>query len=120
MRFLWHSVRAENLPYESGTFDILTCASSFHHYPDQKRATREMRRVLNDNGKLMIIDGSRDGLLGKIIFGINRIVEGDVYHIFERELKEMLLSIGFYKVVQKRFNPIAPLLFTLGHLEKGR
>lgn len=109
----------EELPYESNTFDIITCSHSFHHYPNQKKAASEMHRVLRGEGKLMIIDGSRDNILGKIIFGITQVVEGNVYHIFEEELRNMLLSIGFDKVVQKRFNPIPPLLFTLGHAKKG-
>jgi len=108
----------ENLPYETNTFDIITCSHSFHHYPNQKKAISEMHRVLKDDGKLMIIDGSRDKLLGKVIFGVVEIVEGNVYHIFEEELRDMLMTIGFNKVEQKQFNPIAPLLFTLGHVKK--
>lgn len=108
----------EELPYEADTFDIITCAHSFHHYPDQKKALTEMHRVLKDGGKLMIIDGHPDKFLGKIIFGIVTILEGDVYHVYQRELRDMLLSIGFDYIVQKKFNPIAPLLFTLGHAAK--
>lgn len=108
----------EELPYESDTFDIITCSHSFHHYPNQKRAVSEMHRVLKDEGRLMIIDGCRDKFLGKIIFGVAKIVEGEVYHIFERELKNMLLSVGFDKITQRKFNPIAPLLFTLGEARK--
>lgn len=108
----------EDLPYESNSFDIVTCANSFHHYPNQKKAVSEMRRVLKEGGKLMIIDGSRDKFLGKIIFGITQVMEGDVYHIFERELKDMLTSLGFEKVTQRKFNLIAPLLFTLGHARR--
>ena len=37
---------SERLPFESGAFDIVTCANSFHHYPRQDRAVAEMRRVL--------------------------------------------------------------------------
>jgi len=108
----------ENLPYKSDTFDIITCSNSFHHYPNQKKAVSEMRRVLKKDGKLMIIDGCRDRFLGKIIFGVVQVMEGDVYHIFERELKDMLMSLGFEKISQRKFNPLAPLLFTLGHVRK--
>ena len=52
---------SERLPFESGSFDIVTCANSFHHYPRQDRAVAEMRRVLRPGGRLMIIDGYRDG-----------------------------------------------------------
>lgn len=110
----------EELPYESETFDIITCSNSFHHYPNQKKAVSEMHRVLKDDGKVMIIDGSRDKILGKVIFNITQIAEGDVYHIFRKELKDMLMSVGFSKVTQKLFNPFAPLLFTLGHVNKTK
>ncbi|NQT06940.1 MAG: methyltransferase domain-containing protein [Candidatus Omnitrophica bacterium] len=110
----------ENLPYDSHTFDVITCSNSFHHYPNQKRAVAEMHRVLKEDGKLMIVDGCRDRLLGKVIFGIVEIVEGDVYHIFENELRNMLMSVGFDKVKQRKFNPMAPLLFTMGHATKEK
>lgn len=108
----------ENLPYESDTFDAITCSHSFHHYPDQKKALSEMHRVLKNNGILMIVDGSRDTLFGNIIFGIVEIIERKVYHIFEKELKQMFRLVGFDRIIQKRFNPIAPLLFTLGRARK--
>ena len=108
----------EDLPYESNTFDIITCSNSFHHYPNQERAIKEMHRVLNSEGRLMIIDGSRDNLLGKLIFGVVEMVEGEVYHIFEKELKNMLMNTGFDDVIQRTFNPIAPLLFTSGQAKK--
>lgn len=108
----------ENLPYESGSFDAITCSHSFHHYPDQRKALSEMHRVLKKNGKLMIIDGCRDTLLGNIIFRIVEIAERHAYHVLEKELKEMLLAAGFDRIIQKRFNPIAPLLFTLGRAKK--
>ncbi len=57
---------SERLPFASGSFDIVTCANSFHHYPRQDRAVAEMRRVLRPGGRLMIIDGYRDGAMGLV------------------------------------------------------
>ncbi|MHC5543887.1 class I SAM-dependent methyltransferase, partial [Singulisphaera rosea] len=37
---------SERLPFAAGSFDIVTCANSFHHYPHQDRAVAEMHRVL--------------------------------------------------------------------------
>lgn len=110
----------EALPYESNTFDIVTCSHSFHHYPNQRKALSEMYRVLKNDGKAMIIDGTRDNLWGNIIFGIVEFVEKEVYHIYESELKNLLTEIGFNKITQRTFNPIAPLLFTVAHAEKAR
>jgi len=36
---------AENLPWEKGSFDLVVCALSFHHYPNPTTALAEMRRV---------------------------------------------------------------------------
>jgi len=32
----------------------------------------------------------------------------------------MLMSVGFDKVKQRKFNPMAPLLFTMGHATKEK
>ena len=72
---------SERLPFASGSFDIVTCANSFHHYPRQDRAVAEMRRVLRPGGRLMIIDGYRDGPWGWFIYDVCVAgVEGDVHH----------------------------------------
>ncbi len=34
---------SERLPFGSETFDFVTCANSFHHYPRQDRAVAEMQ-----------------------------------------------------------------------------
>ena len=72
---------SERLPFASGTFDIVTCANSFHHYPHQDRAIAEMHRVLRPGGRLMLIDGYRDALWGWFIYDVCVAgVEGDVHH----------------------------------------
>ena len=108
----------ENLPYESDTFDVITCSNSFHHYPNQRGALLEMHRVLKDGGKVMIIDGTRDTWWGNIIFSVVEFMERQVYHMYGNELKELLHTSGFCKVHQKMFNPIAPLLLTVGEAGK--
>ncbi len=76
---------SERLPFESGAFDVVTCANSFHHYPRQDRAVAEMRRVLRPGGRLMIIDGYRDAPWGWFIYDVCVAgVEGDVHHASAR------------------------------------
>ena len=57
---------SERLPFPDGTFDVVTCANSFHHYPHQDRAVAEMYRVLKPGGRLFLLDGYRDGALGVV------------------------------------------------------
>ncbi len=47
---------SEHLPWEDGSFDIVTCIASFHHYPSPEPVLRGMRRVLKSRGIVMIAD----------------------------------------------------------------
>ena len=104
---------AEELPYEDNAFDVITCSHSFHHYPNKERAVAEMYRVLKPEGRLMVIDGCRDVLLGRVIFDIVERMERHVRHLFGEEFRELFRRNGFNNIVQKRFNFI-PLLLTIG------
>ncbi|MDB4349567.1 class I SAM-dependent methyltransferase [Omnitrophica bacterium] len=103
----------ENLPYDDNSFDVVTCSHSFHHYPNKDKAISEMHRILKPNGHLMIIDGSRDVLLGRIVFDIVSMIEKHVYHLFHGEFRDIFRRNGFRNVVQKRFN-FVPQLLTKG------
>jgi ubiquinone/menaquinone biosynthesis C-methylase UbiE len=104
---------SERLPFESGAFDVVTCANSFHHYPRQERAVAEMRRVLRPGGRLMVIDGYRDGLWGWFIYDVCVAgVEGDVHHASARQFRELFAQAGLKAVAQRVYRGPAPFLIT--------
>lgn len=41
---------SDNLSYDDGGFDVVTCVQSFHHYPQPEKAMAEAYRVLRSNG----------------------------------------------------------------------
>jgi ubiquinone/menaquinone biosynthesis C-methylase UbiE len=47
---------AENLPFEPGTFDLITCRIAAHHFPEPKRFVRQSARVLKPGGLLLVQD----------------------------------------------------------------
>ena len=106
---------SERLPFASGSFDIVTCANSFHHYPRQDRAVAEMRRVLRPGGRLMIIDGYRDAPWGWFIYDVCVAgVEGDVHHASAKRFRELMTQAGLKAVAQRVFRGPAPFLITEG------
>jgi len=70
----WIQGDVEGLPFGDGTFSIVTCRRSAHHFPHLDRALDEMLRVLRPRGVLGIVDHvGPDGSAG-----------GDLMHTLER------------------------------------
>ena len=104
---------SEHLPFAAGSFDVVTCANSFHHYPHQDRAVAEMHRVLRPGGRLMLIDGYRDMPWGWFIYDVCVAgVEGDVHHASARRFRDLFAAAGFRETVQKIHHGFAPFLLT--------
>ncbi len=104
---------SERLPFGTGTFDVVTCANSFHHYPRQDRAVSEMKRVLRPGGRLMLIDGYRDSAWGWFIYDVCvAAVEGEVHHASTRRFRELMAQAGFQAIAQRVFHGPAPFLIT--------
>src|SRR4029078_12134027 len=86
---------SERLPFAGGSFDVVTCAHSFHHYSHQGRAVAEMRRVLRPGGRLMLVDGHRDWPWGWFIYDVCVAgVEGDVHHASAEQFRTMARAGG--------------------------
>lgn len=48
--------RAEDLPFDDGSFDAVVTRSALHHFPDPTAALREMSRVIRNDGRIVIVD----------------------------------------------------------------
>ncbi len=107
------AVRAdsERLPFAPGSFDVVTCCNSFHHYPHQAEAIRGFLRVLRPGGLLVLIDGFRDNVIGWVVFDVAvALVEKHVHHASWTEIKSMIEQAGFAELHQRKLNVLAPLL----------
>jgi len=47
---------AEDLPFESGAFDLVVSTTSFDHWRDQRAGLTECARVLDSGGRLVLAD----------------------------------------------------------------
>ncbi len=106
---------SERLPFATGSFDFVTCANSFHHYPRQDRAVVEMHRVLRPGGRLLIIDGYRDAPWGWFIYDVCvAFREGEVHHASARRFRDLLTRAGLQAIAQKVYRGPAPFLLSEG------
>jgi ubiquinone/menaquinone biosynthesis C-methylase UbiE len=110
---------AEHLPFADASFDVLTCSHSFHHYPHQAAAVREMRRVLRPGGRLMLIDGFRDNIVGWVLFDVfitrgESTPEAKVYHAPWSVMRQYFIDAGFVDIHQKKEGILAPMFLTVG------
>jgi ubiquinone/menaquinone biosynthesis C-methylase UbiE len=104
---------SERLPFAGASFDVVTCANSFHHYPHQERAVAEMHRVLRPGGRLLLIDGYRDAPWGWFIYDVCVAgVEGDVHHASSARLRMLFAQAGLLAIAQKVYRGPAPFLLT--------
>ncbi len=105
---------SEHLPFSDAAFDVVTCSNSFHHYPHQESVVTEFRRVLRPGGRLIIIDGFRDNLIGWVVFDVLVArAEGAVHHVPWSRMRRMCLDAGFWSVRQRKINVWIPLLVTV-------
>lgn len=106
---------SEHLPFADGSFDAVTCSNSFHHYPHQQTVVCEMRRVLRPGGRLMLIDGFRDNVIGWFVFDVLiAAVEKQVHHASWSVIDGYFRQAGFREIRRRKFNLWFPLLLTVG------
>ena len=78
---------SEHLPFPDGSFDVVYCNDSFHHYPAPEHVLAEVRRVLRENGTFIMCD-SWHAVAGRMVinlyFKFSR--SGDVKLYSEREI----------------------------------
>ncbi|MGF1522832.1 MAG: class I SAM-dependent methyltransferase [Leptolyngbyaceae cyanobacterium] len=57
---------AAALPWQTPQFDVVVCANAFHYFDQPDVVLAEMQRVLNLNGRVLILDWCRDFLVCRV------------------------------------------------------
>jgi len=106
---------SEHLPFPDGSFDVVACNNSFHHYPHQETVVQEIRRVLRPGGQFLLIDGFRDNVIGWVVFDvIVTAVEKQVFHAPWPTIDGYLRRAGFREIRRRKFGFWMPLMLTVG------
>ncbi len=106
---------SEHLPFSDASFDLVTCSNSFHHYPHQQAVVREFRRLLRPAGRVVLIDGFRDNVVGWVVFDVFIArIEGHVHHAPWKQVNQYFLDAGLTSIRQRKINLLFPALVTVG------
>ena len=95
--------KANELPFDDESFDIVVCSQSFHHYPYQNEALEEAKRVLRPRGLFILSDSGMGGFSAwfdnNILFKL--LKSGDCYIQSRKSVEKRMKSAGF-EVVDSR------------------
>jgi SAM-dependent methyltransferase len=82
---------ADHLPFEDGSFDVVTCRIAPHHFPDVHAAVQEMARVSN---RLLVIEDNV--FRGEHVEEAERLRDPTHVRCYsEDEWKELVTEAGF-------------------------
>jgi ubiquinone/menaquinone biosynthesis C-methylase UbiE len=87
---------AHALPFADNSFDAVFCTLVFCSVPDPLRGLREMRRVLRDGGKLIMLEHVRpDGWLGPVFDVLSKATVPLFEDHFNRRTADTAQQAGF-------------------------
>jgi SAM-dependent methyltransferase len=99
---------AESLPYSTASFDAVFCTLVLHHLPEPRRevAIREMRRVLQPGGRIVLVDWQRRKSLG--VTGVLSLVSL-LHHVRPGaspntlDIEPLMRELGFEAISRQEF-----------------
>jgi demethylmenaquinone methyltransferase/2-methoxy-6-polyprenyl-1,4-benzoquinol methylase len=86
-----------DLPVAAGCFDLVVCHNSFPHFADKSRALREIRRILQSGGRLMILHNNSRAFVNQIHMNAGDPIADDLLPSGE-ELSQWLMNAGFQNI----------------------
>ncbi len=98
LNVVFEEADAEALPYEDGSFDLVTCRIAPHHFARPARFLAEARRVLSRGGKLLVQDHvlPEDQATAREIDALERLRDPSHVRAFaQSEWAAMLAEAGF-------------------------
>jgi demethylmenaquinone methyltransferase/2-methoxy-6-polyprenyl-1,4-benzoquinol methylase len=92
---------AERIPFPDKFFDRIFAVDSFHHWDNHLQALMEIRRVLNEKGRLVIIDFDPSTKKGHLIKSMEKALKMGSTFFTPRQLQSLLKKSGL--TIHKQF-----------------
>jgi len=98
--------RVEELPFESGFFDVVISSYAFHHFSDPEKPLKEANRVLKRNGKLYVLDTAANNAFMRVLDKFSRAIEPAHVKLYStREFEALFETAGLRYNASKRIFP---------------
>ncbi len=85
---------AERLPFPNAIFERVLVVDALHHFRDQHQAIRELARVLQPGGRLVIEEPDINRLSGKLVALFERLALMGSRFYTPAALREMVVGVG--------------------------
>ncbi|MBI4440466.1 class I SAM-dependent methyltransferase [Candidatus Woesearchaeota archaeon] len=97
----------QSLPYNANSFDYVICTEAFHHFEQQEKSLKEMKRVCRKNG--FVIVSEPEFLFPSVNRLMERIEPGNAGMHTPGEMKSLFEDVGLKVACQKRVGILAVL-----------
>lgn len=87
-------VDAQNIPYPESTFDIVTCRTAPHHFPDIGEFLSEVQRVLKPSGVFLLCDTTTSETLDLAEWHQRAEAMRDPSHVFAPSTSQWRKMVG--------------------------
>lgn len=100
---------SDTLPFVDGSFDTVTMLASLNHIPNRAKMLLEARRVLKDDGQVIItmINPAIGFLVHKLVWHsedkVRGMAEGEIDGIWNADITRMFRNAGFRQISHSRF-----------------
>lgn len=93
----FQQARAEELPFEDGSFERVMSTMSFHHWLHPSVGMKEIARVLKPGGRVCVVDPTADNLFMKLADAFIRSKQPDHVKMYSsREFQEFFEGAGLH------------------------
>lgn len=118
----FHSASVLALPFSDCHFDVIVSASAFHYFDQPQAALIEIKRVLNLDGKVVILDWCKDYFLCRICDILLKIFDPAHRQCYtQKELHNLLTDAGFkiHHARKVRFGVVWGLMVVTAIVERS-
>lgn len=95
---------ALNTDFESNSIDVVVLSDVFHHIENQTKLLNEIKRILKNSGKLLVMDFEQKHFITKLLISFEYILFGKLYFKTKDEMINILTKkFKVNKVVDKGY-----------------